>query len=118
MLNRIRRVYNALHDSMDDTPATISTSIDADDPTLNWESLYPLCNAHSHVPTLTPMDLTSPLSESAADATENILGTPVTSPVTTQASQPAHLTFAPTIISHSPPAAAAPMSSPSVLPHK
>jgi Family of unknown function (DUF6535) len=117
ILNRIRRIYISLHEGIDDTPATLSTSVDDGDSIPNLESLYPLCNTHSHVPTLTPMDLANPFPESVAYATEDITNTPVTSPAPTPASQSAHLTLATANISHSPPATAAPMSGPPILPH-
>jgi len=118
MLKRIRKIFIALHEGIDDTPAAFSTSINYDDPILNRESSYPLCNAHSHTSTLTPLDMTSPLHESAADATEDITDTPPTLPALTQASQSAHLTFATATISHSPPATAALIGGASVLPHE
>jgi hypothetical protein len=118
MLKRIRKIFIALHEGVDDTPAAFSTSINDDDPILNRESSYPLCNAHNHTSTLTPLDMASPLPESAAHATEDITDTTPTLLALTQASQSAHLTFATATISHSPPATAAPIGGASVLPHE
>jgi hypothetical protein len=114
ILNRIRKIYIALHEGIDDTPITLSTTtMDGDDdPVL---SMGPLCDAHSHVLTLAPLGLTNPFSESVVDAAEDTNDAPATSPVQAQAPQSAHLAPSTATISQSPPV---PMGSPSVLPHR
>jgi len=107
MLKRIRKIFIALHEVPSDTPTSSFTSTDDDDATLNQESSYPLCDTHSHISTLTPLDLTRPFHELFANKTEGI---PATSSVSPQASQTAHFTSATATISHSPPAVVAPPS--------
>jgi len=118
MLKRIRKIYTALHEVPSDTPTSFFTSTDdddVDDANLNQESSYPLCDTHSHISTLTPLDLTRPFHELFANKTEGI---PETSSVPSQASQTAHFTSATATISHSPPAVVAPPSCPSIPPHE
>jgi hypothetical protein len=83
---------------------------------LNEVSSYPLRNTHSHgISTLTPL-YHFPDSKAAAHTTNDTTHTPATSPVLLQASESALLTSNPAIASHSPQAAAAPLSSPSIQP--
>lgn len=122
MLKRIRKIYIALHDVPDNTPTPFFTStdddVDDDDASLNQESLYPLCDVHSHISALAPLDPTRPFHELFANKIESIIDAPATSPVPSQASQTAHFTSATATISYSPPTVVAPLSCPSVPPHK
>lgn len=118
MLKRIRKIYIALHEVPSNTRMPFFTSTDDDDDddaTLNQESSYPLCDSHSHISILTPLDLTRPFHELFANKTEGI---PLASSVPSQASQTAHFTSATATISHSPPAVIASPSCPSTPPHE
>jgi len=81
MLKRIRKIYIALHEVPDDTPTPFFASTDDDDDAnLSKESLYPLCDAHSHICILTPLDLTRPFHELFANKIEGVTDAPATSP--------------------------------------
>lgn len=99
MLNRIRKIYVALHEGIDAAVATLPTSTNDDDCALNQQFLYPLCDAHSHVSALTPLDLVLRSLEAVTHATEEINGTPAISP---QISPSALLALATATSHHSP----------------
>jgi hypothetical protein len=121
MLKQIRKIYIALHEVPDDTPTPFFISTDDDDDddaNLSQEPLYPLCDTHSHISILTPLDLTRPFHELFVSKTEGVTDAPATFPGPSQASQTAHFTSTTATISHFPPAVIASPSFPSILPHK
>ena len=102
MLERICNIYAALHDGVDTTGLTVS-KFSNDAPALNQASLYPLCNTHNHISTLTRL----PSSEVTAKATEDT----AISIVLPQASE-SHPASTLATVSQSPGASVDPSSSP------
>jgi hypothetical protein len=116
MLKRIRNIYAALHEVIDITGSALS-KFGNDDPAPNQASLYPLCNTHHHISTVTRLHDALPSTEVTAKPTDDTAHSPATgiSPVLLQAPESTLLASTPaTTVSQSPQTTAVPLSSPLV----
>jgi hypothetical protein len=77
----LKRIHVVLHEGIDTTGSTPSKFCN-DDPALHQASLYPLCDTHNHISTLTAL----PAPEVTANATEDATHTPSHLPCATSAS--------------------------------
>lgn len=117
MLKRIRNIYAALHEGIDTTGSALS-KFGNDDPALNQASLYPLCNTHHHISTVTRLHDALPSTEVTAKPTDDTAHSPATgiSPVLLQAPESTLLASTPATVSQSPQTTTVPLSSPLVQP--
>ena len=76
----------ALHEGINTTGSTLSKFCN-DDPALDLASSYPLCNAHTHIITLSRLDRALPSPGVAAKPTEDTTHTPAILPVPLHASE-------------------------------